>query len=335
MAFEFLKEGYQVRGTVRDIKNTSKYKFVEQFPNKENLEIYQLNLENQEEIEKAVKGCEYIAHVASPVIMSSKVEERHVVNPAIEGCLYILFAASKYNVKAVVVTGSVAANSFKHKRPVQNNGHNITIIDENDWSNLEGIEKFGSYVKSKTLEEKKAWEYYQTIDPSNRFRLSFINPSFVFGPFFTEQAKSSAIILYKLMNREIPRIPDVTFNCVDVRDVAKAHRLAIETPEADGKRFICNGELLHMRQICEIVRPDYPELNIPTADANYYFLYLLSFCKSELNFVIFSWGKTVKFETTRIQDILKMKYTPIKTTIQEMARCLVEKGIIKPPKKEK
>mmetsp|Transcript_6854 Transcript_6854/g.12144 ORF Transcript_6854/g.12144 Transcript_6854/m.12144 type:complete len:94 (-) Transcript_6854:711-992(-) len=41
-----------------------------------------------------------------------------------------------------------------------------------------------------------------------------------------------------MLNREMPAVPDMSCPKIDVRDVALAHRLATEKPDAAGKRFI-------------------------------------------------------------------------------------------------
>ena len=335
IAYEFLNEGYSVRGTVRDVKNTSKIKFIKDFPNHDQLEIFQLNLTSKEEVDIAVKGCDYIAHVASPAITDPTVNESLIVNPAIEGTLNILFAAYKYKVKAVVITGSVAASCYKQKKPQLINNQPFMIIDESDWSDLNGKEKIDAYPKSKTLEEMKAWDYYKTLDPEDRFRLSFINPAFVLGPFFADQPQSSGSVLLRILKRDISSIPDIVLNIVDVRDVAKCHRLAIEILEADGKRFICSSMKIHMREMCNMLRELYPELNIASKNANYCILLLLSKFISPLKFVVSSWGRRVEYNTSLIKSILKIEFMSIQQTLKDMAQCCIDKKLVNLQKKIK
>jgi dihydroflavonol-4-reductase len=44
-----------------------------------------------------------------------------------------------------------------------------------------------------------------------------------------------------IMN-DVPAYPNVGINCVDIKDVAKAHLRAMERPEAANKRFILSLE---------------------------------------------------------------------------------------------
>ena len=51
------------------------------------------------------------------------------------------------------------------------------------------------------------------------------------------------------MTGKIPALPRVRMGCVDVRDVAKAHLLAITKPEAANKRFILVNRSLWMTDL--------------------------------------------------------------------------------------
>lgn len=46
------------------------------------------------------------------------------------------------------------------------------------------------------------------------------------------------------MNAEMPMVPKISFSVVDVRDVARAHILALQKPAevVNGKRFILSGD---------------------------------------------------------------------------------------------
>jgi nucleoside-diphosphate-sugar epimerase len=56
-------------------------------------------------------------------------------------------------------------------------------------------------------------------------------------------------------------IPDTgTYIWTDVRDLALAHVKAIEVPEAAGKRFFITEGYFTNKEIAEIIRKDFPEL---------------------------------------------------------------------------
>jgi dihydroflavonol-4-reductase len=59
-----------------------------------------------ESIDKAVEGCSYVVHTASPIPIKQPDDEELLIKPAVEGTLSVLRAASKHKVKRVVLTSS-------------------------------------------------------------------------------------------------------------------------------------------------------------------------------------------------------------------------------------
>lgn len=65
-----------------------------------------------------------------------------------------------------------------------------------------------------------------------------ICPSLVLGEVIAQGADTSSMLVKRIMNNEVSAYPQLNFNAVDVKDVAKAHVRALERPEAANKRFI-------------------------------------------------------------------------------------------------
>lgn len=65
-----LENGFNVRGSVKNLENQSGYSFLENFQkdinNNSSLELIQANLLNEADWDKAIEGCDYVLHVASP-----------------------------------------------------------------------------------------------------------------------------------------------------------------------------------------------------------------------------------------------------------------------------
>ena len=85
---------YKVRGTVRD--HTSKAKTA---PLKEalgdlfdELELVSVDLSDKDSIAKAVAGCDFILHVASPYPNDTPKNEDDVIKPAVDGTIAVLEA---------------------------------------------------------------------------------------------------------------------------------------------------------------------------------------------------------------------------------------------------
>ena len=153
---KFLESGrYRVRGTVRDENNEAKIAplrtaFGSHF---DQLELVEADLMNEQSIINAIKGSDYVVHVASPFFNSAN--EADVVRPAVNGTLAVMKACQQAHVRRCVITSSVAAVTLMAEadKPADNR------YNETHWSNPYRPEGMGAYFKSKVLAEKAAWEF--------------------------------------------------------------------------------------------------------------------------------------------------------------------------------
>src|SRR5262249_23163169 len=121
------------------------------------------------------------------------------------------------------------------------------VRTESDWSN---VERSTPYAKSKVYAERAAWDF---IAQSQQPDLVTINPGLVLGPLLHAERTTSLEAIRLLMTGALPAVPRLSFALVDVRDVARAHCLAMETPHAAGKRYIVAGEQLWMGDIAAVL----------------------------------------------------------------------------------
>lgn len=109
----FLQDGsFKVRGSVRDKNNEKKLQpLKDAYGEKFNeIELVELDLLNDESINKAAEGCDYIVHTASPFPMiGNKLTPDQIIKPAVEGTLSMMRAAHKNKVKRIVITSSAVA----------------------------------------------------------------------------------------------------------------------------------------------------------------------------------------------------------------------------------
>jgi dihydroflavonol-4-reductase len=61
----------------------------------------------------------------------------------------------------------------------------------------------------------------------------------------------------KFLDHSTRGIPRLQFNIADVRDVAKAHVLAMTSESAPGNRIIVNTDAIWMRDISKIVKKEF------------------------------------------------------------------------------
>ena len=235
-AVELLKKGYSVRGSVRSL--LKKEKVIEAIkkeidPN-DNLEFCELDLLEDKGWDKAMEGCEFVLHVASPFINIEPKDENEYIRPAVDGTMRALKAAKKAGVKRVVLTSSMVSMLEGADKSIN--------IDYNSWTNVKA-KNVSAYAKSKTLAERSAWDFVKNQNKENPMELSVVNPGPVFGPSLSGNLEGASMGMFKnMILGKVPMVPKSSINMSDVRDVAKIHVLALENKNANGKRFIVTTE---------------------------------------------------------------------------------------------
>lgn len=155
VALYLLEQGYRVRGTVRDPTNEAKLAPLKKaFGDKfETVEIVKGDLLDAESMGRAVNGCDWVAHVASPFVIDEPRDENELIKPAVEGTLSVMRACKQYGVKRVCVTSSFV--SIGSPDPA----NEPEEFDEETWSDPEKNTTMNAYAKSKTLAERAAWDF--------------------------------------------------------------------------------------------------------------------------------------------------------------------------------
>ncbi|RDW90699.1 SDR family oxidoreductase [Aspergillus mulundensis] len=266
--------------------------------------------------EKAVKSdppFDYVLHTASPFHFNVQDPVKDFLDPAIKGTTGILKAIKAYapTVKRVTITSSFAAiiNPKNHEK----------VYSEKNWNPVtweEGLDSSNTYRASKTLAEKAAWDFVEKEKPN--FDLATINPPLVLGPVVhylssldainTSNARISGLV--RGFNKDaIP--PTGTFLWVDVRDVALAHVRTIEVSEAGAQRFFITAGHYSNKDIIDIIRDAYPELDdrLPPKDAP---------------------GDVPKdvygYDNSKSTQVLGLKYRGLKESVVDTVKTLLENG---------
>jgi dihydroflavonol-4-reductase len=323
---EFLEHGYRVRGTIRDSSNTRKFEHLLPLADRDTLGLFEADLERDDHWDEIVEGCTYVAHVASPFPAVAPADENDLIRPAVDGTLRVLRAAAKSTtVRRVVVTSSVAAVAYGHGDDAQ--GRDLT---EEDWS---VPEKCQAYQKSKTLAERAAWDFVAAQPAGRGLELAVINPGFVAGPLLGPEIGTSGEVVGRLMRRELPACPRIGFATVDVRDVALAHRLATEVPEAAGHRFIAAGEHVWMQDIGRMLAEAFGPLGYrpPTGQLPYALMWLVARFDESVRMVLPYVGKRETVSHAKATRMLGWEPRPVRETIVDMANSMIERGLIPLP----
>ncbi|NTW63910.1 MAG: NAD-dependent epimerase/dehydratase family protein, partial [Chlorobiaceae bacterium] len=293
------------------------------------LELVEADLLQSGSYKQAVKGCEYVLHTASPYIINVKNPQLDLVEPALRGTLEVmeacLFAGS---VKRVVLTSSIAA--------VTDQPDSSVIYTEKEWNTLSSLTR-NPYHYSKTLAERAAWEFIK--EKKTDFDLVVINPALVTGPSLVPSLNTSNQMIRDIMTGVFPMIMDVNWGFVDVRDTARAHILAMETPAAQG-RYLCSAETMNLGEMIQFLQMEgYGNYKLPVINlsgkAGTLLMKLLSYSqpKDTGTFIRTHVGRLLQIDNSKIRKDLGMTFMPIKKSILEAIRDMIARGHLSIPEK--
>jgi len=250
---QLLNKGYLVRTTLRDLSKKDKVTAMLKkggITNLNDLSFVKADLTSDDNWDLAVKDCDFVLHVASPIFLKLPKHEEEMIRPAVDGTIRVLKAARDAGVKRVVMTSNFGAVGYSHK-------DRSTLITEESWTdpNEKGL---SAYNKSKIMAERAAWDFMAKEDGS--LELSVINPMGIFGPSFTKDLSSGFELLQKVLDGTMKALPNISLGIVDVRDVADLHIRAMNSPEAKGQRFLAlAGGTMSLLEIAKLLRKKMPE----------------------------------------------------------------------------
>jgi len=315
-AAELLKKGYSVRGSVRSLLNTSGVLegISKEVDPKGNIDFCELDLMKDTGWDKAMEGCDYVLHVASPFVVKEPKNENELIKPAVDGTLRALKAAKKAGVKRVVLTSSTAA--------MQGGKTGTIIIDESSWTNVDA-KNVTAYFKSKTLAEKSAWDFIKNQTDDSKLELVVINPGPIYGPTLTGNLSNEAMDFFKkLITGKVPMLPHAYSVMSDVRDVAAIHVASLENDKANGNRFIVTTEKVHaIQEIAQILKSNGYE-KVSTKLAPTFLLKFMAKFNDEAKGMLPFIGNTVQADIRNTMSTFNWKPIPFDKTVLDAAKSV-------------
>jgi len=315
-AVELLKNGYFVLGSVRSL--SKKEKVIEAIKKEidptDNLEFCVLNLLEDTGWDKAMEGCEFVLHVASPFINIEPKDESEYIKPAVEGTMRALKAAKKAGVKRVVLTSSIVAMLKDADESIN--------INYNSWTNV-SAKNVSAYARSKTLAEKSAWDFIKNQNDEKIMELSVINPGPVFGPTISGNMQGASMgMIKKMIVGKIPMLPKFSISMSDVRDVAKIHVMALENINANGKRFIVTTEKPYsFKELAQILKSNgYNKVSTKLAP-NFLLKFISNFDREIRSMRAFI-GKTYNGDVSSTMKTFNWKPISFEKTVLDTAKSI-------------
>jgi dihydroflavonol-4-reductase len=198
-------------------------------------------------LQRAVKGCEVLFHVAADYRLWSRHPEA-LYQSNVEGTRNILEAAERAGVKKIVYTSTVGCIGM----PANGVGDENTPVSIADMA--------GHYKRSKWLAEQVVLEKSRAGLP-----VVIVNPTAPVGDHDWKPTPTGKIIV-DFLRGKLGAILDTGLNIVDARDVALGHLLAAERGRI-GERYILGSENLTFGKILEklalLSNRKAPRLKIP------------------------------------------------------------------------
>jgi len=279
----------------------------ESFPG---VELFEADLLIEGSFDEGLKGCDYVLHTASPFQFTVENPQRDLVDPALKGTLNVLRSVAKAGtVKRVVLTSSVAAIAPDSFDPE-------LVYTEEHWNMESNLDK-SPYRYSKRLAEEAAWNFIkEQQEKGSSTDLVAINPSFVLGPPHSSRTDATSVRFVKSMLTGEWKDNGAAFACVDVRDVALAHILAFEKPEAHGRYIASSAEAVPHVQWARWLAEEFPDYSVPTEESSD------------------PPKPRTKFDNTKIQKGLGIELNSPRKALVDMGHALIKLGVVPPPTKK-
>jgi dihydroflavonol-4-reductase len=187
------------------------------------------DIRDREAVERAVRGCEYVYHVAADYRLWV-VDEAPMYATNVEGTRNVIAAAHAAKVRRIVHTSTVGTL-----------GIGADGLGRED-TPIELAMMVGAYKRSKFLAEREAIRAAEAGVP-----LVIVNPSTPIGPYDYKPTPTGRIIVDFLRGR-MPAYVDTGLNLVAAEDCARGHILAAEHGRV-GEKYILGGENLTLKEM--------------------------------------------------------------------------------------
>lgn len=321
-AVELLNHGYRVRGTVRSLgKSAEVQTTIANHADVLKLEFAEADLLSDKGWNEAMAGVWGVLHVASPFPIVQPADENDLIRPAVDGTMRVLKAALSARVQRLVQTSSTVSVMYGH-----GNSHPQPFT-EDDWSNLNGP-NISAYAKSKTLAEKAARQF--VADDGKALHYASVNPGFVLGPLLDRDAGSSADAIAMFLKGKYPGCPRLSFPCVDVRDVAKMHRLALETDQPSGGRYLAVSGSAWFKEMMVPIKAQLGKdaRKVPVRELPDFMIKLIGLFDKSARAVVPDLGHEYLVDNSRTRAALGMEFIPVSEAAVAMARSLVSLKLV-------
>ncbi|TDL23614.1 NAD-P-binding protein [Rickenella mellea] len=311
-----LEAGYTINVTTRPAKVDSLQKHLG-----DKVQVFGVDDVVTGDYSSALKGVSAVIHCAGPLIGKSGTDA--ILTGSIDGVLNIIKQAVNAEVYKIVFTSTLLTANFDPKIVFSDH-----IYTDKDWfpatkeeTKDKSHDAWWFYYAAKTIAEQEAFAFANSHPEAD---ITSINPSFFYGPFAPQYqigkgdvgALSSNGMFYqnvlKVSSGKLPPVQSVGPINVDVRDVAKAHVLALKSPHTSqvGQKRLFIGDrnqFFSWKDAVEHLKSARPAISDRLPDT------------SEAQHT-----KIANVDTSRAAEILGLTtYTPWEKTVEDTAAALL------------
>lgn len=270
--------------------------------------------------DEAVRGADYVLHVASP-LGATGADPDTMVAAARGGALRVLRAATAAGVRRVVLTS--AANTASPSSYATEG-----VTDETLWTDPDDPSLI-PYRRSKTLAERAAWDFMAGHGGSTE--LTTVLPGAVFGPVLTPDTSGSVGIVARMLSGAMRGVPRIGLEIVDVRDLVDVHLRAMTSPHAAGERFLATGDFTWMAEMARTLRDGLGAegRRVSTRQVPDFAVRLAArFREPSLREITPSLGRRNRHSTDKARKVLGWQPRPAAETVLDCARSLLAHGAV-------
>lgn len=160
--------------------------------------------------------------------------------------------------------------------------------------------------------------------------VAVVIPGAVIGPPLNSGRPSSADIIRRMLAGQMPVVPKLGLAYSDVRDLAVAHRLAMQVPAAAGNRYICAVEHLWMGELAAILKQEYGPrgYKISTRDMPYWLMRAAALVSDEVKLAATMYGIPHDVSADKAKRELGWAPRPVRDSVLQTAEYLISAGIV-------
>lgn len=259
---------YHVHATLRDLGDITKVNRLKGLEGAETrLQLFEADIYNPQQFEGAIKDCQYVFHVATPLMHTQQSQYKDLTEASLAGVESIIKSCIRSGtVRKLIYTASVMAAS-----PLKDDESGYKdFMDESCWTPIHhpfiSSLNHKDYVISKTESEKAALKFGEGGD----LEVVTLACGLVGGQTILSYTYLSSVMVM------ISPLTDIEFNykalkdiedlcgkvpIIHLEDACEAHIFCIENDSIKG-RFLCASDYVSAAEIAECLQQTHPELHI-------------------------------------------------------------------------